>query len=282
VKARARLLWTAALVICVAPSCSIAPAKAEEKFALEFLDLVRHGRIDEAFARLDPTIADANGRSQLEGIARLLGPREPLHVDHVSAGIFTNVNAGVRTASFVLQLEYPSSWYLADLVVRSNGERQTMLGLHVRRLADSLQHQNAFTFRKMTLRHAAIVAAAFIAFAISVTALVVCGRSHVKRKPLWMLISACGVGQLTLNWTTGAVIEKPISVLLLSAGAMRAGQYAPWQVMVAFPLGAVLFLGLRPRLPTRSVESNPPNQEEEERGRSGPGTEEPSKNASDS
>jgi hypothetical protein len=97
------------LSIAATPACSVRPAKAEETFALQFLDLVRHGRTDDAFARLDPTIADAKGRSQLQSIASLLGPREPLRVDQVSAGIFTNVKTGVRTASFVLQLQYPSS-----------------------------------------------------------------------------------------------------------------------------------------------------------------------------
>ena len=55
-----------------------------------------------------------------------------------------------------------------------------------------------------------------------------------------------GVGQFSVNWTTGQWSFETAAVELLSASISRVS-FGPWVVPIAFPLGAVAFLVLKGR-----------------------------------
>ncbi len=73
-------------------------------------------------------------------------------------------------------------------------------------------------------------------------------RSRIRRRWLWVLISLLGAPVTTMNWATGQVRTRTLSIQLVNVGVVRPGPDAPWLLSVAFPLGAFLFLSRRKRL----------------------------------
>jgi hypothetical protein len=236
------------LALAGALGCSLGVPKDEERFALELIGLVRHGRTDEALARMEPSLRTPAARSSLKEIERNLPQGEPIRVDTVGAGVFTNMTTGERTANLTFQFQYASTWFLANVVVRTAGSERSARGFHVRPLPDSLQRLNAFTLRRKSFRHFALAALTIAAFATSLAGVVACARSRIRRKPLWLLFSALGLGQVMIDWTTGATATRPLSVQFLSVGFQRANEYAPWILSISVPAGAILFFSLRRKL----------------------------------
>lgn len=78
----------------------------------------------------------------------------------------------------------------------------------------------------------------------------------IRRRWGWMVGNLFAIGQLNLNWATGAVVFQPIYVTLLGAGFLKGlGPADAWHIMAAFPLPAVLFwsLGKWRKKPTREA-----------------------------
>lgn len=248
-----RILASLAVGAALACSPDRFQQKEDERFALAFLRLVREDRIDDAFAALDSSVRNSAARSALEQIHRLLPPGEPTRIDAVGASFFTWMQTGQRTSNLTFQLQYPSKWFVANVVVRTTGSERIVLGFHVSPLADSLQKLNAFTLHGKSPRHFAFLAFGSLAVIANVAAVVVCARTRLRRKPLWLLISALGGGQIFLNWTTGATATRSISVQLLSVSMTRANEYAPWVLAVSFPVGALLFFTLRRKLMAMAI-----------------------------
>ncbi|MFA4892225.1 hypothetical protein [Brevundimonas sp.] len=82
----------------------------------------------------------------------------------------------------------------------------------------------------------------------------------VRKRWGWMILNLFGIGQFTLNWTTGAVGFQAIYIALFGAGFLKGtGPADPWVIMAAFPIPAILFWVLgkwRPKAPrTKGGES---------------------------
>src|SRR6266581_3491196 len=90
--------------------------------------------------------------------------------------------------------------------------------------------------------------AAFLALTFGLGTAVRAYRSPIRRRWLWILISLLGAPVTTMNWTTGEIATRALTVQLLNVGVVRPGPTAPWFLSVAFPIGAFLFLNRRRRL----------------------------------
>jgi hypothetical protein len=243
------------LALVAALGCSRVPTGDEERFALDLISLVRHGRTDEALARMEPSLRTPATRSSLKEIEHSFPEGEPIRVDTIGGGVLTNMSTGERMANFTFQFQYASAWLLANVVVRTAGSERSARGFHVRALPDSLRRLNAFTWRRKSFRHFALAALAVVAFATSVAGVVACARSRIRRKPLWLLVSAFGVGQVMIDWTTGTTASRPFSVQLLSVGIQRANEFAPWILSISVPVGAILFFSLQQKLARQALAS---------------------------
>ncbi len=183
-----RSLWLVAVATAFACSPASLGAKDDERFALDFLQLVRTDRTDAALTRMDPALRIPSTRSALEQVHRSLPAGEPLRVD--TTGLFLVIAA--------------------------------------------------------------------LAFGANAAAVVVCALSRIRRKLVWLLISALGAGQILVDWTTGATTSRPFSLQLFSVGMTRGNEYAPWILSVSLPLGALLFFGMRQKLTQQQPAPPPP------------------------
>jgi hypothetical protein len=97
----------------------------------------------------------------------------------------------------------------------------------------------------VVIHYVAFVLAVSIPIFIIVT-FVACFRMRdLKHKKLWLAFVLFGVSGFALNWTTGGVAIKILSIQLLGAGFTMASQWAPLMLKVSVPLGAILFWVLR-------------------------------------
>ncbi len=153
-----------------------------------------------------------------------------------------------RESRLLYQLEFPRSWYTAELAIVSDDGRQKVIRFHLNRMTASLAETNRFTFRGKGAIHYVILLNVIGLPVFILYALIQCVRTRIKRKWLWIPFILIGIGEVTANWTTGQIRLQPLAVHLLGAGFARWGLYGPWMVSVAFPLGAVLFLKKRRKL----------------------------------
>jgi hypothetical protein len=240
-------------VLTILPGCTyrqmlekIAP-KDEVEFAKGYLGDLRAGRLVDAERALDPALVGPETSAKLAEVTRYFPPSEPRSVELIGA----NVGSGPDwwSANLSFQYEFQEGWLAAMVVLarRSNGPL-VVTGVHVERLPDSLQRIHAFTLGGKRASHYLFLVAAFLVAGLVVTMLVVCARAReVRRKWLWVLFILFGVAGVSINWTTGDIGFRPLSVHMFGAGAQAAGPYAPWFVTVSFPLGALLFLAKRVR-----------------------------------
>jgi hypothetical protein len=143
----------------------------------------------------------------------------------------------------------------ADLVVRTavrrQGDRSTVEGLAVTRLAPGTLQANAFTFTGKTARHLGFLASALLSPLVMLAAAVLAATSRdLRLKPLWVALALVGVGRAWFNWTTGQGGFSPAEIGLISAGFGRESEITPWILKFSAPVGALItlaWLGLRPR-----------------------------------
>jgi len=234
--------------------------KEEDEFARRFVDLLREGRFAEVGPMLDPDVAAKAGVSGLNQLHQILDHGQPSAFELIGVNVTNfmpfNGSGAKHRANLLYQLRFHDAWVVATVVVESTSRERHVVSVYVQPVSDSLQVLNQFTLRNQSIAHYLVLAACIlIPLLIAITA-VLCLRTRVRRRWLWVVFILIGFVQVKFNWTTGAVDVQPLSFSLLGAGWFRASSYAPVILIVAFPLGAIVFLICRSRL-RRKGESQP-------------------------
>lgn len=235
--------------------------KDDAAFAIDVFEQLRRREFEAVEARLDKSVASASERSQLEQVAAVFGAEPPQGVRVIGASSNT-VNGTITYVNLTLEYRFSRGWLVAAIALHRTGTVRTIDGLHVQPTSDSQEHLNRFTFSGKGLSNYVMLVLTIIVLVFIVGTLVVLWQTRVpRRKWLWALFVAVGIGQFTLNWTTGQVSFQP-QVSLLGAGFAKPGPYGPWFLSVAVPIGALIFLVRRrrwpanmPLQPTSGVES---------------------------
>lgn len=107
---------------------------------------------------------------------------------------------------------------------------------------DAAVEASRFTLLGKSFHHYVVLVAALASATICLGSAIVAG---IRRRWLWMIGCLFGVGQLTVNWATGAVFFQPLYFALLGAGFLKGlGATDPWLISAALPLPALFFWGL--------------------------------------
>jgi hypothetical protein len=153
------------------------------------------------------------------------------------------LNGSTTYVNLTLEYRFSQRWLVAALALHRTDTMRTIDGLNVQPTVDSQEHLNRFTFSGKGLRNYVMLASTVVVMVFIVGTLVTLWRTRVpRRKWLWALFVAIGIGQVTLNWTTGGIAIQPLQVSLLGAGFSRPGLYGPWFLSLGVPIGAVIFL----------------------------------------
>ena len=229
--------------------------KDHDQLARQFLDRLRQADHAAAHAMLEPTVAASTATADIERLAGLMNYGEPLTVELIGAnvGFFKPAGAeGTQQSNLTYEIQFQQAWLVAAFLITSTKEGPRIQSGNLQPVPDSLRVLNRFTLRNKSLVHYLFLAALAGVLVLVLVALVLCARSKVRRRWLWIIFILIGLGKFSLNWSTGQWEIAPASILLLGAAYMRASSYAPVIVSFGLPVGAIIFLMLRPRLQRRA------------------------------
>jgi hypothetical protein len=243
---RTSTLWCAFVALLAGAGCSqeellqkIA-SEEDQKVARECIDTFRKGDLAEIEARLDPSLKGADTHAALAQMAAMLPPGKPDAVKLVGANL--NTNNDTRSMNLTYQYTWGQQYFLINCGTRTQGEQRVIFGLNVNQLDGSVEQQGTFDLKGKSPFQYAVLLAGVVFLVLSLVALFRCiMEKDLRRKWLWIIFIQFGIGQLSVNWNSGAWEFSAVHFLLFSASAVSPG-YGPWVVSVALPVGATWYL----------------------------------------
>ena len=224
--------------------------ESEDRLARQFLEKIIDNRLDEALSMVAPALQGPEGRNGLEQLAHLLHGGNVETIENI--GAFTRISfpsgKTLRSVELSYQLRLASGWAAGVIVINEQDGTRQITTARFNPLSDSLEHLNRFTLSGKGPIHFLFLAFAILIPAFCITSLVLCVRSPINKKWLWIIFILIGLFTLKLNWTTGQIDYQTISFLFLGAAAFRPGFCGPWTVSLALPIGAIIFLLKRKEL----------------------------------
>jgi len=225
--------------------------KDDDGFARRFLDAVRAGDYVVADQMLDSSLRGEKSASGLHDLNGALAHGEPLSVEVIGCNVFAQASTqgAIRTTTNLsYQIRFADSWAAGNVAVGRLGGVMSVLQARFQPIPDSLESLNRFTFAGKSVVHYLVFAACIAVPAFILLSLIVCIRSRIRRKWLWIIFILLGFGQFRLDWTSGRFDVQPISFVLLGTNALRPSSYSPWILGFAVPVGAIIFMACRRRL----------------------------------
>ena len=224
----------------------------DEALAKECLTALLNGDYETVKAHLDPQLLKPDIESDLTKISKIFAYGEPLAMELVGCNVFSSSEK--RRTSLTYQYQFPDAWVLAAVTIDTFGENKTLMGINVNPIPKSLGELNAFTLSGKSVKHYILLTIACMVPFFIVWTIVLCARTKIRKKWLWIIFILVGVTKLQLNWTTGQMGFQPIAFQIPGSGIAKMGLYAPWILTISFPLGAVMFLIKRRKLQAIALE----------------------------
>lgn len=221
---------------------------ADDKFAQEYVEIIKSHDYEKSLSLLSPEIRNTVQKSDMEKIASFLDSGEIVSVEVIGCNVFKDRDK--KTVTMGYQYQIGESWVAASVVVANVKGQQQILGIHVNPIPKSLKEINAFTFTGKGVMHYAFLAVMAIIFMLTLYALVLCIKSRIRKKWLWIILVFAGIGQIFLDWTTGQIFFNPLSLQfqLFGVSVLKSGLYTPWMMKTFIPVGAIVFLVKRKKL----------------------------------
>lgn len=231
---------------------TIVPDEADT-FAREYINILRKGDFQTAITLINPELVNPAIESDLKNIASFFDQGELLAVEVVGCNVFSMNN--IKKTDLTYQYQFTDSWLLASVVVNNIEGTQEILGVNVKPIPTSIQDMNALTFSGKGISNYIMTIMSLLIVLFILYALILCCKSKVKRKWLWIIFILVGIGKLSLNWTTGEIGFNPLSfnVQLFGSSLIRSGIYGPWFLTISLPLGAIIFLFKKRNLKNKEV-----------------------------
>lgn len=159
---------------------------------------------------LDPTVAAQAGASGWSQLHQILDHGEPIAFELIGAnvGYFRPWDGSTahRQANLVYQLQFPKAWVVVTLVVTSNANGRHISSANFQPASDSLQILNRFTLSKKSVVHYLFLSVCILIPLFIITTIVLCVRSRVRRRWLWIVFILIGFVQFRFeldHWRVG-------------------------------------------------------------------------------
>lgn len=223
----------------------------DRALALRTIDGLRSGKLDTLKVDIEPTVFVQTVAGRDKFAVPLSTPGTPTLVT-VSSNTVSDGSGTVTTKALNYEFGAGKTWVIMQVMLRMAGQRREVIGWNVTPTNARPTTIGDFSFNGKGPIHFAWIAAMIATILVIVAAFVQGFRSKgIKRRWLWMLGSAFGFGQFSLNWATGAWFVQPIHVSLLGAGFFGPSPFDPWILSFSLPIVAVVFLMRRRGLMAR-------------------------------
>lgn len=211
-----------------------------DKFARTYIDILRKGDIEQAKEFLHSRVVTLKTHSELQQCIDYLNKGEPISIEIV--GFNVHRLKGERRINLTYQLQFKDAWLLTNVTVVNISGKQQIFRFQANTIPKSLEEINAFTLSDKSFRHYIILLIAIGIPVFIICTIVLCVRTKMKRKWLWIIFMLFGFGRYSFNWTSGQMGFTPIAIQLIPTSAFKHGLYAPWIIYISVPIGALLFL----------------------------------------
>lgn len=213
----------------------------EATIGRHFVDLL----LAKNYAAIDASIdAQYRGPKALRDLART-GSALPPSVDHIDV-VGYHWEKSTADPGTIHQLVYEltgtNAWSYVAVDFNENAGAIDLTGLQAQRLADSLEHANAFTLSGKNVIQYAFLCLVIALGGFVIATFVICYRSpDIKNRWLWMVFILFGFFQASMNWTTGETSIIPITIHTPPVFVFSDGLYTPWILGFTIPIGAIIF-----------------------------------------
>lgn len=214
----------------------------ERALSLQALKAIQAGNFGSLDAMSRPELREEITPEIFDQVHGMIPPGEP-KLQTVNAQ--SNTVDGVTTTlkSFNYEMGSGYRWAMVQMTLQTSPGKTTLAGFRAYPMAQSPVAAEAFTFEGKGALHYFWLLAMAAALVTTITGIVMVIRTpDVRRKWLWVIGCLFSFVTFSLNWTTGAIGITPFHFLLLGAGGMQAGPFAPWTFHFAIPVVAVVFL----------------------------------------
>ena len=218
----------------------------DDIFARELITKLQDEDYDFIINNFDKTALGNTPQANLQKLYKYIDHDRPNSIELVGCSILSI--KGERHTKLTYQLEFPNSWYTSDISIVTHGSVRKVIRFYLNKIPNSLEEINKFTLKEKTYFHYLILINAIGIPIFVIYSLIICVKSKIKRKWLWIPFILIGIGALNLNWTTGQIGIELIGFRIPGAGIVKYGLYSPWILSISFPLGAILFLNKRKKL----------------------------------
>ncbi|MEE8574065.1 MAG: hypothetical protein V3T30_01530 [Thermodesulfobacteriota bacterium] len=153
-------------------------------------------------------------------------------------GIFKDNEMNQLTYELVLD----DGWLMINVVVEKVEGKLSVAGLYIELIDRPLSELNAFNFTGKGWRHYLMLVMTILVPLFSIITLVICILSKMEKKWLWVIFLFMGIGNISMNWTNGAVEFYMFSLSTVWAPGIRDGLSGAWYLSYALPVGPIAFV----------------------------------------
>jgi len=234
----------------------------EDRQARRFLELVRDDRMSAAREMLRVSQNETEVTQGLATLHTLFIQSKWVELETIGYNKAWNAATGAPSTTTVrldYQIQMEKHWAAGTVIMQEHSGVWKITSARFNPLSASLETIHAFSFSGKNPAYYALLLLGCLVPAFSIVTLIVCIKSPVRRKWLWILFILLPVGKLSLNWSTGEWSAQVLAFQLLGVSMFKTGLYAPWILGVSFPLGAAWFLLRRKSLaPAPAIAVPPP------------------------
>lgn len=242
----------------------------DDKFARELISNLQKKNLDFIISNFDKSKLGEHPKEVLSKLYEYIDKQKPKNIELIGCNIFSS--SSKRRSNLTYQIEFPDSWYTANIVIDTVGDSKKACGFHFNKIPDSLERLNSFGFKNKGIKNYIILLLTLLVPLLIIASLILCVKSTIKKKWLWIIFILCGIGKLGINWTTGQILFNPLSINIQLCGSacFKPGIYAPWVISTSFPLGAIIFLFKRKKILIQKTANTDKSSNKEDLGDSVP------------
>jgi hypothetical protein len=243
IQTRACVVLLTLYLVGLLAACAASLDPAQDAATRAVFDQVKRRDFASVEARLSPRLRTAVTDARLQVQAALIPDQPPQAVKLVS---FTTAGVqGGRQTSVAREYFYPDRLLVVSTTISEQAGRPPQIQAFNIQVAS----RAALAVGRFSLTGKSTTQYFLLGLAVLIPLLLICALGVLARdnkakfKWLWTAFILIGFTQLSVNWTTGAILFQPLSIVLFGASIVRGPlDVSPWMVSISLPLGALVYL----------------------------------------
>ena len=213
-----------------------------ERFARDFISKLEKGEVEAAEDLLDPMVPLTKPLHQkfveVSEQLKVAGVDEVHLVRHTR--IKSMIGENIK-AQFTYEIKAGTGYYVSNIAVGSEKGKMVIQGMYIEPIPGPLSEINAFTLKGKSIRHYAMLIFVIGIPLFVLYTLYLCYNSTWYMKWVWIASMIPGIGNISLNWTSGKLALNIVSISSVWAPAFRDGQSGAWYLTFAIPIISLAF-----------------------------------------